>query len=69
MSKKKDDPLTEIEMKEFVELFKQLPECTKEYFRKHTWEIFHIYFEGFHDGAQFALDYLRPSVKRLTEKP
>ncbi len=69
MFKLKDEPLTESEIKEFVELFKQLPECTKEYFRKHSSEIFHIYFEGFHDGAQFALDYLKPSIERLTDRP
>lgn len=40
-------------MPELVELFKQLPECVFEYFRKNSTEKFLIYLQGFHDGGQF----------------
>jgi hypothetical protein len=67
MSEKKGERLTEIELKELGELFKQLPDCTREFFRKHSTEIFNIYLEGFRDGATFVIDTIQPHMKRLTE--
>jgi hypothetical protein len=69
MFKLKDEPLTESELGDLKELFRVLPDCAKEYFRNNPPEKVQLYFEGFHDGAEFIIDFILPRLTKIIGKP